>query len=160
MFEWGHRALVFFNTLTILPRLHSSRSILVWWKKMKLDCISSGETKQNLFVFCLLGCQTCFKASDGCQGAYCPLHLPNSQIHTHTQRHTPSHEQVRQYANTRGTCSLDAFTLQSLTPLTASQNVGCSFSQLCLHICFSGCNRVIVGMTRVGVIKKNLHLLQ
>lgn len=119
------------------------------------------EPNKILLFFPRCDVRPVFKGSDGCQGAYCPLNLPkltDTYTHTHIHSHTPLHEQVRQYANTHGTCSLDAFTLQSLTPLSASQDVGCSFSQLCLHICFSGCNRVSVSMKRVGVVKKKTFI--
>lgn len=115
---------------------------------MRLDC--SVKTQLNV-VFLPAVMSDLFKASDGCQD------FAHFFFFYQNHRHIQTHDQLNMHVNrcTRGTCSLDAFTLQSLTLLTASQDVGCSFSQLCLHI-FSGSNRESVGMKGVGVEKKRL----
>lgn len=153
MHEWGHRTLVSFNNIVAPPSFFKVNLGVLEKDEARLHQQLSNRTKSCVFFPAVMS-DLFFRVFDGWQGAYCPLHLPNS----HTHRHTPSHEQVRQYANTRGTCGLDAFTLQSLTSLTACQDVGCSFSQLCLHICFSGSNRVSVGMKGVGVVKKRTFI--
>lgn len=102
------------------------------------------EPNKILLFFPRCDVRPVFKGSDGCQGAYCPLHLPKlTDTYTHTHTYTATHHYMSRYVNMQ--------TLMGLAVL--------------MHLLFSlwlhwvrDCNRVSVSMKRVGVVKKKTFI--